>query len=238
MIRTGIASAVITVAIAAGAVSARTQDTARPEARTGQLSPRPSANAAPTDSRAFINTMAVAGMAEVQLGKLATERASSADVKAFGQMMVTDHTKANEELKQIASRLDVQLPTQLDDKHRSLAAKLSTLKGAEFDREYMTAMVGGHEEVANTLRSRTGGDRSTSTPATPSGRPSAAAGSESRAQPGNAGGGDRSPRGSAAVGTGGSGSGEDALNQWAMKTLPTVQQHLERARALQQKTAR
>jgi putative membrane protein len=41
--------------------------------------------------------MTIAGLAEVQLGKLASERASSAEVKAFGQMIVKDHSQANEE---------------------------------------------------------------------------------------------------------------------------------------------
>jgi putative membrane protein len=106
------------------------------------------------DSKAFVNDLTIAGLAEVQLGKLAAERASSADVKAFGQMMVKDHTQAANELKPIATELKVQQPTQLDQKHKDLADKLSKLKGSEFDREYINAMVSGHEEVAGKLRMR------------------------------------------------------------------------------------
>ena len=65
------------------------------------------AQAGSLDARGFIEQMAIAGMAEVQLGKMAAERASNDDVKAFGQMMVKDHTQADQELMQIASRMSV-----------------------------------------------------------------------------------------------------------------------------------
>jgi putative membrane protein len=106
------------------------------------------------DSKAFVNDLTIAGMAEVQLGKLAAERAANPDVKAFGQMMVKDHTQAGNELKPIAAQLNIPQPTQLDQKHKDLADKLSKLQGAEFDREYINAMVMGHQEVAAKLRTR------------------------------------------------------------------------------------
>ena len=105
----------------------------------------------------FIDEMAVAGMAEVQLGKLATERAASADVKAFGQMMVTDHSKAGDDLKQVASQLKVQPPTQLDPKHRDLAERLSKLQGAAFDREYTGRDRARAPEVLGMLRAQSAG---------------------------------------------------------------------------------
>ena len=106
------------------------------------------------DSKAFVNDLTIAGLAEVQLGKLAAERGSNPDVKTFGQMMVKDHTKAASELKPIAMQLNVQQPTQVDQKHKDLADKLSKLEGSAFDREYIIAMVMGHEEVAAKLRTR------------------------------------------------------------------------------------
>ena len=160
------------------------------------------------DPHEFINTMAIAGMAEVQLGKLAAERAQDPDVKAFGQMMVKDHTQANDELKQVVSQTGVQLPTQLDEKHRELADRLMKLQGEEFDREFMKAMVDGHETVADQLL-RQAGWIGTST-RDESGVPTA-------------------------VGTSGSVSGETGVRFWAMKTLPLVQQHLQRAREIRAK---
>ena len=67
---------------------------------------------AAADSKAFVNDLTIAGLAEVQLGKLAAEHGSSPDVKSFGQMMVKDHTQAANELKPIATELKVQQPTQ------------------------------------------------------------------------------------------------------------------------------
>src|SRR3954468_8308036 len=81
--------------------------------------------------RDFIQDMMNDGQAEVQLGKMASERAASADVKRFGQMMVKDHTKAGDELKQIATPYNIQPdPAKKDDKHHDLMDKLSKLRGA------------------------------------------------------------------------------------------------------------
>jgi putative membrane protein len=120
------------------------------------------------DANRFIEKMGHVGAAEIKLGQLAAERAASAEVKQFGRRMVADHQKANAELKQVASKMKVTLPAQPDDKHQALADRLSKLKGAEFDREYMKAMVDGHEEVAKELERHAGptsrpGERSVGT---------------------------------------------------------------------------
>jgi putative membrane protein len=96
----------------------------------------------------------VSGMAEVRLGELASERAQNAEVKAFGRRMVQDHTKAGDELKQIASRHNMQAPMQLDDDHQGHIDRLSKLQGAEFDREYINLMVDNHEKTLNALEDR------------------------------------------------------------------------------------
>lgn len=95
----------------------------------------------------FMKEAAVGGMAEVQLGKLAAEKGSSEHVKEFGQRMQKDHSKANENLKNIAAKKGVQLPTALEGKHKSAMDRLSKLSGDEFDREYMRAMIDDHKET-------------------------------------------------------------------------------------------
>ncbi len=95
---------------------------------------------------AFMNEAAPGGMAEVELGRMAASQAMSKDVKAFGQKMVEDHSKANQELMQVAQQKKVMLPPDVMPKHKETMAKLSRLKGAEFDREYVKAMVEDHEE--------------------------------------------------------------------------------------------
>lgn len=98
------------------------------------------------DQAEFMVEAASGGMMEVTLGKMAASQATNAEVKAFGQMMVTDHTKANEELKTLAAAKNVTLPDIIGDEHQNHIDKLSKLRGAEFDRAYMSHMVEDHEE--------------------------------------------------------------------------------------------
>jgi putative membrane protein len=97
----------------------------------------------------FVKNAAADGMAEVKLGELARDKAENADVKEFGSMMVTDHGKANEELTGIASAKGVELPADLDPKHKNVHAKLSKLSGAEFDKEYLSEMLKGHKKAVS-----------------------------------------------------------------------------------------
>jgi putative membrane protein len=98
-----------------------------------------------TNDKKFAMEAAMGGMAEVKKGQLAVEKASNPDVKAFGQKMVDDHTKANEELKEVASKESIDLPTSLDAKQQAMVDKLSKLSGAAFDKAYMKDMVKDHD---------------------------------------------------------------------------------------------
>ena len=99
----------------------------------------------PMSAQTFAKTAAEGGMAEVDLGNLAVERAKNADVKSFGQRMVDDHSKANDELKSLAAQKNWTLPTSIDAKHRALKTRLSKLHDEAFDREYMREMVKDHD---------------------------------------------------------------------------------------------
>ncbi len=94
----------------------------------------------------FITEAAKGGMAEVKLGQLAQQRAASDEVKKFGQQMVDDHGKANDQLKQLAQSKSVTLPDSLDAKDQALYDKLSGLNGMEFDHAYMAAMRKDHRK--------------------------------------------------------------------------------------------
>jgi putative membrane protein len=98
------------------------------------------------DESTFVNEAAEGGMMEVQLGKLAQEKAADEKVKQFGKRMEQDHSKANDELKKIASDKGIQLSTDLDKKHKTKIDKLTKLSGADFDKQYMTDMVSDHKE--------------------------------------------------------------------------------------------
>jgi putative membrane protein len=86
------------------------------------------------------------GLAEVELGKLAAEKGSSQEVKDFGQRMVDDHSKANDQLKQLASQKHVELPQQTSPKHAATKAKLEKLSGEDFDKSYIAEMLKDHKQ--------------------------------------------------------------------------------------------
>lgn len=126
--------------------------TTRTGANTGgnaNAATSPSGNSAAAlsdDDRDFMTEAAAGGMAEVELGRLAAQKAKSADVKQFGQKMVDDHSKANNELKQLAARKGVTLPADMNGEQKEERDKLSKLSGAEFDKEYMKLMVDDHDK--------------------------------------------------------------------------------------------
>lgn len=96
--------------------------------------------------RNFLMEAAMGGMMEVELGRLATEKGASEAVKQFGQRMVDDHSKANQELMNLAQGKGITLPTTMDEKHHKDMTKLSSLSGAEFDREYAKMMLSDHRK--------------------------------------------------------------------------------------------
>lgn len=94
----------------------------------------------------FMNNAAPGGMAEVELGKLAAAKAQNAEVKAFAQKMIEDHSRANDELKQLAAQKKVMLPPDVMPLHKQAMEKLSKLSGTDFDKEYVKEMVTAHEK--------------------------------------------------------------------------------------------
>jgi putative membrane protein len=123
---------------------------------------------------------AAGGIAEVKLGQLALQNASSSEVKAFAQQMVTDHTKANADLTKVAGGQHISLPTAMSDKDQALYNQLSSLKGNDFDEAYTKAMLEDHKQDVSDFEKE------------------------------------------AAEGT------NDALRQFATRTLPTLRDHLKK----------
>ena len=95
----------------------------------------------------FVHMAASGGAAEVQAGKLAQQKASSADVKQFGQQMVTDHTNANKQLAAASQNAGLTPPTTMLPKHQQEVQQLMGMSGAAFDKAYMAAMVKDHTEM-------------------------------------------------------------------------------------------
>lgn len=158
--------------------------------------------------RDFVQDLSFANQAEVELGRYASEHAANADVKRFGQMMVDDHTKAFDELKQIAMQYSVPVPVGLDEKHRDLKDKLSKLRGAEFDKQYMDAMVDGHQDVVDKLQSRVD-ERDSSAVLT-----------------------GKQEKDTNVVPEKSDNAVKASLNAWAANALPVVKAHLDKAKAI------
>jgi putative membrane protein len=110
------------------------------------------ATAKASADQTFVMNAAKGGMAEVELGKLAAQKASNDEVKKFGQRMADDHGKANDELKAIASSKNITLPQAMDAKDKALQDRLSKLSGAAFDRAYMAAMLRDHRQDVNAFK--------------------------------------------------------------------------------------
>jgi putative membrane protein len=99
-----------------------------------------------------IQSLAEANRAEVDAGKLALEKAQSEPVKKFAQHMVDDHGKMLDEVHKLAEAKGVQLSDDVSVKHKAEAKKLEAAPGEEFDKDYMNAMVKGHESVLKDLQ--------------------------------------------------------------------------------------
>jgi putative membrane protein len=134
--------------------------------------------------RQFMMKAAQGGLYEVEAAKLALSNASSAEVKEFAERLIADHTKANQQLMQIAADKGVSVPDTMGQKHEAKLNRLRNLQGEEFDRAYMSHMVKDHAQDVQEFR--TASQRAT----------------------------------------------DQDVKTFASTTLPTLEEHLERARSI------
>jgi putative membrane protein len=102
----------------------------------------------------FVRDVALKNMAEVELSRLALEKATNPDIKSFAQRMIDDHGAAGHNLQSVVSGQRIEWPVQLDDKHRKTVDELAKKQSANFDRDYVETMVEGHQDLAAKLESR------------------------------------------------------------------------------------
>lgn len=173
----------LSILLAASVVSCNRDNRAKTNERAG-ASGAVGTTGASVD-RDFVVDMAEGNRAEIELSKMAAERATNPQVKDFARMMVRDHTKAVADLREAAAAANVQLSTanEAGRDHLNMQEALGKLTGRAFDRRYLSTMVGEHEEAVNEIEKRVD--------------------SESL-----------------------------QVRQWAIQTLPTVRQHLDRAKHL------
>ena len=98
--------------------------------------------------KSFVRKAMEGDMAEVQLGQLAEQKASSPDVKQFAEKMVNDHTQLNDQMKPVAQQLGVNPPAKLSKKDEEEKAKLENLSGTQFDDAYIKDMLKDHKKDA------------------------------------------------------------------------------------------
>ena len=94
----------------------------------------------------FLVKAANGGMAEVQLGDLAQQKATNQQVKDFGKMMVKDHNGVNEQVKSLAAQRNVTLPATISDDMKSHYDDLAKKSTKDFDKAYVDMMVKDHNE--------------------------------------------------------------------------------------------
>ncbi|MCC3158857.1 DUF4142 domain-containing protein [Hymenobacter sp. 15J16-1T3B] len=97
------------------------------------------------DDPTFMLTAASSNMLEVQMGQLAAQKASSAEVRKYGQMMVDHHTKATQDWQSVASALSVTKPAALMPVHQAMLDRVAAKSGKDFDEAYMDAMETAHK---------------------------------------------------------------------------------------------
>lgn len=101
--------------------------------------------AADAETASFLVDAANGGMAEVQLGQLGQEKASSQRVKDFAAMIVSDHQAANDQVKSLAGQRTVALPEMVGDDKMKKIEDVRKKSGREFDRAFMDLMVDEHQ---------------------------------------------------------------------------------------------
>jgi putative membrane protein len=149
----GFLTIALAIAVVIGCDRNKATDTPRTDSAIGTTGNSDTSKVSRAD-KAFVQDMAIANMAEIELGKLAPERSTDTEVKKFAQLMIDDHSKSLSSLQAIASRHNVPVPTALDDRHIRLRDKIAKWHGNEFDRAYMDALVDEHEDVLDTLEPR------------------------------------------------------------------------------------
>ncbi len=114
-------------------------------AQKGVNADTPTASGQTRGDMHFAREAAEGGMLEVQLGHIAVQKSQNDMIKAFGQRMIDDHTKLNDQLKSIAAKDNIPLPTKLDARDQATVDRFSKMTGTEFDRVYPRDMVRDHE---------------------------------------------------------------------------------------------
>jgi putative membrane protein len=137
-------------AILAGTVacgSSNTEKANAPAANPPAATPPPAMAALTSQDKDFMSNAAKAGYDEIQLAQLALKKSKNESVRDFAQKIITDHTKANEDLAKIATKKNVTLPDSTTMGAKGTEAKLKMLSGRHFDQSLVKGMVDDHQDA-------------------------------------------------------------------------------------------
>ena len=118
-----------------------------PGMETGKLAP----NHLSGSDKLFLRQAAIGGQAEVELGKLAQQKGNSEAVRDFGKRMVSDHSKANDQLMRVQKDADPSTPKEPDPEHKRIRDALNKASGKNFDIVYLASQMQAHQKTANLL---------------------------------------------------------------------------------------
>jgi putative membrane protein len=137
----------------------RTQEPQTPNANGPMATDQTSTTSTPArvDDKKFLKEAAKGNTAEVELGKLALQNSSNDNVKAFAKRLVDDHTKCAEQLKQVASKENMEVPTEAEAKTQSKLDKLGKLSGQSFDKAFLKDAVKEHKSDIRMFQSEAQG---------------------------------------------------------------------------------
>jgi putative membrane protein len=152
-------------AIAAMATLSASAQSSRTPSPSTQSPGRPSASSTQSaDDSKFLQDAIRGNAAEVKMGELAKERGQSKAVRDYGQMLVDDHSKANEKAMGIAKKMSLTASAEPSAKQKQEHDALAKLSGSEFDTTFMSRMVEGHQEnIAKYTTQAQSGDSSSVT---------------------------------------------------------------------------
>lgn len=119
---------------------------------SGQAGTGDTAGTVSSADRKIVTDLAMANMAEIELARSAQGKSQSDQVKKYAQQMIDDHTRALDEVRQLAQTKGITLPSTLDRAHKARADKLAAMSGDGFDRAYMEqAGVSEHKRTHSML---------------------------------------------------------------------------------------
>ena len=174
----------------------------------------------------FVHDVAMMNMAEIELSRMALNKATRADIKFFAQRIIDDHGAAGNKLKSVLSGDAIDWSGQLDDQHRKTADELAKTQGPDFDRDYLKALVHGHQDLAAKLESRLELQSLADWKTAAAGRTQSQALPEPKV----------ALRDVAVRPEKSDNPLTMKINQWAAETYPVAQKHLDAARTLENAT--